>query len=146
MKHNIIFLDVDGVINIPSSMMNINETFDLQTIKNLKSILSITSPKIVLSTAWRLYPKHKKTLIEELEKHGIPRQLIIGETPNLSLVGKGRESEILYWVNQHKNRINKWVAIDDLNLKLPSSNFVRTSFITGLTNDLAGEVISKLIF
>ena len=60
---------------------------------------------------------------------------------------KSRDYEILFWVEVNKDKIKNWVAIDDLDLKkLPSKNFVRTNFYTGLTDKLTGEVMSKIIF
>jgi len=147
-KINIIFLDIDGVLNnIFSMMAGPLIIFDPATINRLKQIINFTNAKIVLSTAWRLNPYLKKILINELQKKGINKELIIGQTPDLSIINKSRDYEILFWVQLNKNKIKKWVAIDDLDLKkLPSKNFVRTKFHTGLTDKLTGEVISKFIF
>lgn len=148
MKLNIIFLDIDGVLNnITSMMAGPLILFDQATVNRLKQIMNFTGAKIVLSTAWRLNPYLKKILIEELEKKGVKKELIIGQTPDLSIINKTRDYEILFWVYSNRDKIKKWVAIDDLNLKkLPSKNFVRTKFHSGLTDKLTGEIMSKFIF
>lgn len=147
-KFNIIFLDVDGVLNNAYSMMGGPLVlFDPATVNRLKQIVTLTNARIVLSTAWRLESNTKRILIDELHKKGIDKRLIIGQTPSLAIINKTREDEIFFWVNRYKDKIKNWVAIDDLNLKrLPIKNFVRTNFYAGLTEKAAGEVISKIIF
>ena len=71
-KYNILFLDIDGVLNNAYSMMaGPFVLFDPATINRLKSILTFTNARIVLSTAWRLSPHMKILLLKELEKKGI---------------------------------------------------------------------------
>jgi hypothetical protein len=49
MRHNkIIFLDIDGVVNIPPYM-----SFDKKCLNNLQKIVNDTSAKIVVSSSWR---------------------------------------------------------------------------------------------
>jgi hypothetical protein len=148
MKYNIIFLDIDGVLNNAHSMMaGPFVLFDPATINRLKEILTLTDSRIVLSTAWRNNASLKRILINELERKGINRKLIIGQTPDLSIINKKRSDEIIFWITKNRNIIKNWVAIDDIDLlKLPRNNVVKTNLLTGLTDKLTGEVISKIIF
>ena len=147
-RNNIIFLDVDGVLNNAYSMMGGPLVlFDPATVNRLKQIVTFTNARIVLSTAWRLSAHMKKLLLTELEKKGIKKSKTIGQTPDLSIINKKREDEILWWVCTNKDKIKKWVAVDDMNLKkLSKDNFVQTKFYSGLTEKIEGKIISKFIF
>ena len=54
--------------------------------------------------------------------------------------------KILGWVEfpPEGRDAQNWVAVDDLNLKLPNEHFVRTDDEDGLTMDKAEEIIAKL--
>ena len=148
-KVNIIFLDVDGVLNTSFSMLaGPSLLLDPNAVQNLNKILLVTNTRIVLSTMWRLNESNKAALKNELYRRGVNTKLIIDQTPDFSLVeGMRREDEIKWWVRKYKHLIRNWVAIDDLNLsQLPKENFIHTNFFMGLSNKQSNEIISKFIF
>lgn len=131
---NIIFLDIDGVLN--SNFWNADHQreisdgtlIDEEKIKLLASLVKKTNSKIILHSGWRTWfdPELKPLrneaakLIELLEKEGLH---LDGSTPDLtteeirktkkfSLVKAG---EILLWLKTH-NDVNNWVVLDDLDL------------------------------
>lgn len=67
----VIFLDFDGVINIPPYQI-----FDKDCLDNLRKIISATGAKIVVSSSWRTgnIAKTRKHLPPDLAEH------VIGET------------------------------------------------------------------
>ena len=107
MKHDfpdkIIFLDVDGVINIPPYA-----TFNSDCVNNVKKIIEATGAKIVISSSWR------EGDLEKTKKH-FPRwmhEYIIGETVcGYHYTVKGSSLPIV-----RGNEIKHWV---DRNLKYP---------------------------
>lgn len=109
-KHKIIFLDVDGVINIPPYM-----TFDQECLSNLKVLLEKTEAKIVISSSWR-------TGNLELTKQEFPkwmRKYIVGETIrgyHETIKGSSlpieRGNEIKHWVD--RNLVYPWHAHGEL--------------------------------
>ena len=93
MINNIIFLDIDGVLNSDkyfSSIEDKEDTYidpaakllldiDMTKVKLLLKVVRISQAKIVISSTWRrmkLYPSIKEVLINI----GLP---IVGETPFL---------------------------------------------------------------
>lgn len=147
-KVNIIFLDVDGVLNTSFSMLaGPSVLLDPNAVQNLNKILMVTNTRIVLSTMWRLSKNSKALLKNELYRQGLNTKLIVDQTPDFSSQGLRREDEIKWWVRKYKHLIKNWVAIDDLNLsQLPKQNFIHTNFFMGLSNKQSNEIISKFIF
>jgi len=147
-KVNIIFLDVDGVLNTSFSMLaGPSVLLDPNAVQNLNKILLVTDTRIVLSTMWRLSSANRSLLKNELYRLGVNTKLIIDQTPDFSSHGLRREDEIKWWVTKYNHLIRNWVAIDDLNLsQLPKHNFIHTNIFMGLSNKQSNEIISKFIF
>lgn len=71
MYHNkIIFLDIDGCINTPKSLVD----FEPELLDNLRIILKETKAKIVLSSSWRYHDL--KTTIEKLKEFNFPEDIL----------------------------------------------------------------------
>ena len=147
-KVNIIFLDVDGVLNTAFSILGgPSVILDPNAVQNLNKILLVTDTRIVLSTMWRLSEANKSVLKNELYRLGVNTKLIVDQTPNFAPLGLRREDEIKWWVKKYNHLIRNWVAIDDLNLsELPKHNFIHTNMFMGLSNKQSNEIISKFIF
>ena len=106
----IIFLDVDGVINIPPY-----NSFDLKCLNNLRSIIIETDSKVVISSSWR------EGDLERTKSH-FPnwlKEYIIGETiRGYKQVKDGsslpicRGNEIKHWID--RNLIYPWHARPEL--------------------------------
>lgn len=95
----VIFLDVDGVINIPDY-----SCFNKHCLEHLKTIIEKTKAKVVISSSWRLgeLETTKKQFPEWLQEH------IVGETiRGYSHTIKGsslpivRGNEIKHWIDTH---------------------------------------------
>ena len=56
-KHNVIFLDYDGVISVPSDNFKENIVNE-QAIKYLNQLCLDFNFDIVISSSWRKYPKY----------------------------------------------------------------------------------------
>lgn len=131
---NIIFLDIDGVLNsnfwnaIHQREISDGTLIDEEKIELLASLVEKTNSKIILHSGWRtwfdpkLKPLRKEAakLIELLDKKGLH---IDGSTPDLTTeeIRKTKKfslvkaEEILLWLKTH-NDINEWVVLDDLDL------------------------------
>jgi hypothetical protein len=129
---NIIFLDIDGVLN--SNLENENhqqelsdgELLDEDKVKLLSKIITVTKASIVLHSGWRFWfdqniqplTKEAQQLVEILKRNHI---IISDITPDFSTeeIRKTRKfslvkaKEILAWLGEH-NEIDKWIVIDDL--------------------------------
>lgn len=137
----IIFLDVDGVLNMHGSggLFTLNK----KRLRLLEEIVIATDARIVVSSTWRNDSSHMKKLLNTLGYRGIK---IIGVTENLGKSSTGdryyRGHEIQKWLNEH-SCIEQYVILDDDSDMLDSQlrNFVQTDGTIGLTDTLAYRAI-----
>ena len=142
---NIIFLDVDGVLNSQNKLIEIyNKTgrphsgtdypFDEKCLENLKKLVKETGAKIVITSTWRKYEENMKVLLNKLKEYNLDKE-IIGYTPVLYT---RRENEIIEYLNNLNNLNNNinYVIIDDIsNMGQLNDNLVVTSPKTGFTEE-----------
>lgn len=127
MKYNIIFLDIDGVLNsyntISPDISNgikalhfdeISFNWFLMTLKDIKNI------KVVISSTWRLGSDTLDSFFEFCDKMDASRmrelEPFIHEdwrTKRLRIYGSMRGDEVKEWLNRHKKEINKYIILDD---------------------------------
>merc|ERR1719316_623635 len=88
----VIFLDVDGVINIPRGM-------DKKLITNLKGIVDDTGAKIVLSSDWR----NSKDTRDEIRRilRLFDMDYVSCTPPSKSMFQARRPEEINAWLRAH---------------------------------------------
>ena len=137
-KINVIFLDIDGVLNTPNTKTH--PPLEPACMEVLNEIISLTDSKIVISSNWRTAFKLDE-LKELLVKHGLNGDVISiteEEHPEkFSDYRCRRGNEILLWLKKNKKKVNKFLVLDDNSLGLGEdkliSNFVRTNFLFGLT-------------
>lgn len=117
---NVIFLDIDGVLNFSKSMWRLNyETnksyklepgemggmygIDQDKVAILLDLIEQTQAKLVLSSTWRL----SKDWLKTMDANGIPARLFIGRTPSHPLIGGAetmeRGHEIQAWLETNKD-------------------------------------------
>lgn len=132
----IIFLDVDGVLNmhISGGLYALNR----KRVQLLEKLIKETGAFIVLSSTWRKDTKAFKKLSRNLGYRGLK---IYDVTPDFSFKKNGerayRGHEIQDWLNLHPE-VEQYVIIDDDADMLDSQlrNFVQTDGNIGLTDTL----------
>jgi len=142
----ILFLDVDGVLNNPSTLWDDAHCgIDDEMLKYLKFIVLRTGCKIVLSTTWRLSDDAKTVLLHTLKTRADLNtdDLVIGQTPSLKKRGGHRTHEIAAYLraNAYRFHVVSWCAVDDLALsgydafsaQFLKGHFVRTDKRRGMT-------------
>ena len=146
--HNIIFLDIDGVLcnsKSHSGCYNTNEVLhfmgdrelpplEIRCLKILKEIVVKSDAKIVLSSTWRLDERLVNFLKYGISHVGIEENRIIGMTPELD---SGRGFEIRTWLEENSGLWKGYAIIDDSNevsireaLPEPYTNLIRTNLFT----------------
>mmetsp|Transcript_33376 Transcript_33376/g.92314 ORF Transcript_33376/g.92314 Transcript_33376/m.92314 type:complete len:225 (-) Transcript_33376:170-844(-) len=144
----LLFLDVDGVINVPGRGM------DRRLLSNLRGIIDETNCKIVLSSDWRCTAATRNEIRGILRAFGM--DYISCTPPSRSPFQARRPEEIIAWIHEHNGRVDsgngelsglgkveQWVAIDDRPLLSEPSgthmrgHFVQTSLVNGLTAEKA---------
>lgn len=137
MKHKIIFLDIDGVLNgynfwdmvgwKIACILNIKDWYKRHTrepfeihegkVKRLAKIVKKTGAKVVMSSSWKHgwwktpYEQQwedQKKLTDLLNKYNIE----VIDITNSSSDGR-RDKEIEAWVNEHLKEIYSFVILDD---------------------------------
>lgn len=153
--NNVIFLDIDGVLN--SNFWNDNHQkeisdgtlIDIEKIQLLAKLVRKTNSKIILHSGWRFWynsnlepiRKESENLSRLLQQEGL---VINGITPDFSTeeIRKSKKfslvkaSEILAWLAGHKE-VDIWIVIDDLDLHNPEieAHQIKTDSSIGLTID-----------
>ena len=151
MINNIIFLDIDGVLNSDKffeeseycNRSDINSPLydiDMNKLELLLDVVRETSSSIVITSSWRrlsIYPYVKKYLIDK----GLP---IIHET---SYIEGKRGEEIRDYLNN--NDVDNFVILDDevfSDFNELTNYLVKTNFYEdGLTIDNCNEIKKRLI-
>lgn len=149
---NLIFLDVDGVINSVDNLIKIyNEThksysgysypFDSNCLENLKKLVLETNSKLIISSTWRLSLKGKNRLLQELKEYELDR-LVIGYTPFLA---SNRNDEIKAFLSNFDCITPNFIILDDDSCLGDLMPFlVKTNRQVGLTEENVQEAIKKL--
>lgn len=109
---NVIFLDIDGVLNSDEYFVKIKDfniegiesEIDVEKIKLLKKAKEATNAKIVLTSSWR-YTKNAQNLKNLLAKY----EILTDSTP---FINNERGKEIKQWLIDHKD-IEDFVILDD---------------------------------
>jgi hypothetical protein len=146
----IIFLDIDGVLNISQTFIDIHKEWKQTAIRRIEidefrvellaDLVKETNSKIVLSSSWRMYwiePISNKAeeINEMFSKYGLE---IYSITPRCK--SSLRQDEIDLWLSEHDN-IESFVIFDDDSFDL--QKYIDTRLIkTSFTKD--GEMIMNM--
>ena len=132
---NILFLDIDGVINI---VFKKGYEFDSRPIKQLKRVILESNCYLVISSTWRK-TKTLKWLREKFKEWGIAKSRVLGVTPNLE---KRRGYEIDTWLDKHKHKVRNYVIVDDdSDMEMHISKLIQTHTFQGLTKERADRIV-----
>ena len=127
---NIIFLDIDGVMNSTEDRFS-TELENKDYWIRLKRLTDETNSAIVLSSAWRIIERLTNRVKERLNEYDIK---YADKTPYLS----GRGNEIKTWLDSTDIKVDNFVIIDDEIsdiIGLFPDNVVKTDMHKGLQDD-----------
>lgn len=133
---NVIFLDVDGVLNTIDGIYHFGMNYiDDERVKLVAKIIHETNAKIVLSSTWRIDPENRKLVEIALAKYNLT---IFDATP-ISEKYDLRSNEIQQWLDQ--NPTEKFAIIDDWAEAGIGQNLFQTNNYFGLTHEISEKVI-----
>ena len=151
MRHNILFLDVDGVLNHKSWRENNDDYFDkpicAENMEHLKAIINATRAKIVLTSSYRRYWNEGKIQVDPIGDY-ITRMFaeydleIDSKTPEFE--GNDRKAEIEAWLLTHQEQVENYVIIDDVDYGYEQF-FVKTDDQLGLDAKSVEKAIDILL-
>jgi hypothetical protein len=137
----VLFLDIDGVLNHRNSpVVNGVFTIDESLVPLLKKIIDNTGAQIVLSSTWRLLVHNRMKVESVLDKFGMRFVCF-----TISMKGH-RSLEILEWLSRNR-QVTKFAILDDdrdAGTNGLEEYFFKTSWDSGLTEDIADRVIKHL--
>ena len=149
---NIIFLDVDGVLNSLSYVKELcrenkrpysgyDFPFDPRCMNNLKRLVEETNSYLVITSSWRMHEIGKKILLNELNKYGLDMR-VVGYT---KVLHKTRGEEVKEFLKILDENVNYIIIDDDSDFDDLEEYLVKTSFQNGLTEKETDIAIKKLI-
>lgn len=149
---NIIFLDVDGVLNSINKLIEVyNKTkkpysgysypFDEICLQNLQILVRETNSKLVITSTWRKDMEGRQTLLNALKDYELDKD-VIGYTP--ILLGEKRGTEIKKYLCNLEDRPNFIILDDDKDMEELLPFLIKTNVQTGLTYKNVQEAIIKL--
>lgn len=148
---NIIFLDIDGVLNSHRKLIEVynkthkphsgyNYPFDELCLENLKTLVEATNSKIVITSTWRKDKEGRDKLIQVLKEYQLD-QHITGYTPVLN---KSRGIEIQSYLSTLEHEPNFIILDDDTDMEELTEYLIKTNISVGLTKENTEEAIFKL--
>ena len=148
---NIIFLDVDGVLNSKNKLISVynktgkphsgyNYPFDEKCLENLRILVQLTNSKLVVTSTWRMDDIGIKTLLNVLKTYNLDKE-VIGYTP---IIGSQRELEIKEFLSSLDNEPNFIILDDDADFNELLPYLVKTNSQTGLTTSNVENAVKKL--
>ena len=148
---NIIFLDVDGVLNSINHLKEeyhknkrpysgFDYPFDPVCLNNLVSLVNKTDAYLVITSTWRIYEIGKEILLNVLKQYGLLDR-VIGYT---RVLHKTRGEEIKDYLEKHDN-INYIILDDDFDFDGLEEHLIKTNYTFGLTEDNVKEAVKKLV-
>lgn len=148
---NIIFLDVDGVLNsIDHAKKVCEETlrahsgyeypFDPECLERLQRLVEKTDARIVITSTWRKTEEGKRVLQNILEQYDLANR-VIGYTP---ILNTKRGEEIKSFLETLNVEASYIILDDDDDMEELTPYLILTNMKTGLTEEKMTEGMQKL--
>lgn len=136
----VLFLDIDGVVNCVTTAQRHRGVIGIDPYMALlvDRIIQATGCDVVLSSTWRLWEESRKEVEKQVCK-------FIDVTKSMPLKGgsetKERGREINEWLSRHPE-VERYAILDDSTDFFPDQDLFKTMWSTGLTQEIANEVIA----
>lgn len=130
----VLFLDIDGVVNCATTAQRHRGAIGIDPYMALLvgRIIIATDCKVVLSSTWRLWENARREVHEQVCG-------FIDVTPTVHSSFRG--DEVKAWLDAHPN-VTKYAILDDNSDFLPDQPLFKTSFATGITQEIVDKVIA----
>lgn len=148
---NIIFLDVDGVLNSINALKEAyykdkrpysgyDYPFDSKCLNNLKYLVYKTNSYLVITSTWRMHQEGREILLNELKKYDLDTR-VIGYT---DVLHQSRGEEIKAYLEKLGKDVKYIILDDDNDFEGLEDYLVQTDFLDGLTEEDRDYGIKKL--
>ena len=139
---NLIFLDIDGVLNSVEGSDEILFDMEVTKLKLLKQLTIDTNSQIVVISDWRYSSRQRKQLLEAFNKYQIPIHGMLRD-PSVDDEEDNRGKQIQDYLESHRDIIDKIVILDDNDdgiLELFHEDFIKTNKFYGLDESIVNKV------
>lgn len=139
----VLFLDIDGVCNSRAFAEAGNSLWnntDPAAVAMVRRIIKETKCDVVLSSTWRMYPDSRKAVKEQV-CHYIDMTIDMQAGAKRGVVERGLE--VQEWLDRHP-AVTHYAILDDDADFLPDQWLFKTTFDTGITEEIAQAVIDHL--
>lgn len=151
---NIIFLDVDGVLNSARSFTaykdredNICDALDPIAVEMIKLLCKECNAKIVWCSTWRRYEDQMNLLEKFIPTEfwfNSDRAAIHDWATPIRFSERPRQNEINEWREDHPDQFARWVWVDD-HIYVEGDNFFPTNSNYGLSADTFYRIHAYLL-
>lgn len=139
----VLFLDIDGVCNSRKWAERGNSLWngtDPEAVALVRRIIKETKCIVVLSSTWRLYPDSRAAVKRDVcHYYDVTKDMQAGA--KRGVVERG--VEVQDWLDRHPS-VTHYAILDDESDFLPNQWLFKTSFDTGITEEIAEAVIAHL--
>lgn len=147
---NIIFLDIDGVLNSGNYIKRLDGKFDdpqfqmdPDAVVRLNALTTLTGASIVVSSTWRLAFRHSAYPLRQL-RTCLASYKLTGDVIDMTgVVSGGRSYEIQEWLDTH-SEVEHYVIFDDDTVEGFGSHFIKTQFMHGLQDEHVRQAVTIL--
>lgn len=139
----VLFLDIDGVCNSAAWVKLGNNPWhgtDPAAVKLVRQIIAQTKCKVVLSSTWRLWAESRAVVKRDV-CHFIDVTKDMQAGAKWGAVERGLE--VQEWLDRHP-AVTQYAILDDNSDFLPHQWLFKTTWETGITEDIAQAVIHHL--
>ncbi|HEY5854789.1 MAG TPA: HAD domain-containing protein [Aldersonia sp.] len=132
----VLFLDIDGVVNKVGTHARYRDSVAIDPFLAFRigKIVVETGCQVVLSSTWRLFPDLRRAVEEYVTD-------ILDVTPIVA--GDFRGDEVRAWLAGHPE-VSRYAILDDGNDFHDDQPLFQTTWLTGITDEIAQRVIEYL--
>lgn len=144
---NIIFLDVDGVLNTIKKdnggkrpYTGYDYPFNEECVSKLAKLVEMTNSYLVIISTWRIHEMGKLILLNELRKHNLSNR-IIGYT---DAIYKFKEKAILAYLSGLNDVVNYIILDDEQVFPILNDHLIKIDFEYGITDEDINTSVKKI--
>jgi len=132
----VLFLDIDGVVNKVGTHARYRDSVAIDPFLAFRigKIVVDTGCQVVLSSTWRLFPDRRRAV-----------EVYVTDILDITPIAAGdfRGDEVRAWLAGHPE-VTRYAILDDCDDFYHDQPLFRTSWLTGITDEIAQRVIEWL--
>ena len=136
---NVIFLDIDGVLNTIDDTNLISNTFEYNKLMRLIKLSNKTNSKIIITSDRRTFIEEREMIDDIFSSYNMNYDYL-----SLKRTHRKRSDEILYYLSNNPNIVN-YVILDDNDMVYSENSSLARHFIDCYKNGFSDIEYEKAI-